>query len=61
MSAYLNLKYDKAFDVVLTLALDRASTGRQLARAMADGFYGCRRYVIKYNENDGTFSIITDY
>ena len=58
MIAATGLKYNQAFDMVKSWVGRIDLTGRQLSHAMAHGFYGCRAYVILYNETDGTFGLM---
>lgn len=60
MECYMGLPYDRSFEVVKRLNGNPTNAGRQLATAMANGYFGCRRYVVKYHEESGRFSIITD-
>lgn len=60
MIAAAGLPHKQAFDLVHGMINDLNKTGRILAHAMAHGFYGCRSFVVYFNESSGTFGVIRD-
>lgn len=58
MHVYVNVDFGKAFDALAEWTGSTRTAGRQLALAMANGYYGCRKYIVMFSEDTGNFSLI---
>lgn len=58
MMAATGLNYQAAYDMLVSWCGSNKDAGRQMAHAMAHGFYGNRAYVVTYNEKSGTFGLM---